>query len=82
MLFVELAAPLYERLNRNTTESRVRKKKTDWATPDYLQAWDDEHETASNGRFPYPEHHLVLDTTEYSAEEAASRIKRHFMLTD
>ena len=80
MFFVELNAPLDDRLERNSTVNRIRSKKTDWATPGYLQEWDEIHENASMGRFPYPNQHLVLDTTKYSAIEAASRIKRFFML--
>ncbi|MEX1022944.1 MAG: AAA family ATPase [Dehalococcoidia bacterium] len=78
--FVELRAPLDVRLERNRHEHRRAHKKTDWATDEALRALSEEHRWYSDGDFPWPERHLVIDNTSVTPEEAARRIVEHFGL--
>jgi hypothetical protein len=80
LVFAELQAPLAERLLRNESPARRATKDVSWATPTYLREWDAHHRTASEGHFPYPDRHLIVETTQFSADEAAEQIKAHFRL--
>ena len=80
LYFAELHASLPTRLQRNRTENRLRHKKVDWATNEYLRDWEAQHQTQSDGSFPYPERHIMLDTEMLSPAEAATRIKLRFEL--
>ena len=78
--YVELATPLAVRLARNETENRRRHKKVDWATPERLREMEDWAPWNSNGDFPYPERHLVIDNTALDPDEVAAMIQRRFAL--
>jgi shikimate kinase len=82
--FVELAAPLEVRLERNRTENRLAHKRTDWATDEVLTSSHEEwmHNSSEAFPFPWPEQHLRIDNDGVSAEDAAGRIQRHFGLPD
>jgi hypothetical protein len=78
--YVELAAPLETRLARNETENRRAHKKLDWATPERLRVFDGWGRWNSEGDFPFPEAHLVIENTGVTAAEAARRIAERFGL--
>jgi hypothetical protein len=78
--YVELAAPLDVRLARNETENRHANKKTDWSTADQLRKLDGWGHWNSDGDFPYPERHLLIETSDLSANETARRIVERFAL--
>ncbi len=80
LVFAELQAPLTERLLRNESPSRRATKDVSWATPSYLRDWEARHRTASDENFPYPDRHLLVDTTQVSADDAAHMINGHFHL--
>lgn len=78
--FVELQAPLEVRLERNRHEHRRAHKKTDWATDEALRALSQAHRWHSDGDFPWPEQHLLIDNTSLSPEDTAARIVAYFGL--
>lgn len=78
--FVELAAPLAVRLERNRTPNRRAHKRLDWATDEALAALTAEHRFNSDGDFPYPDRHLRLDTTDRAPADAARAIVERFGL--
>jgi hypothetical protein len=81
LYFAELQAPLSIRLERNDTPNRRASKDVAWATREYLTDWDERHRTSSDGCFPYPDRHVLVDNSKLTAEQAAQQIKTHFDLT-
>lgn len=71
--FVELRAPLAARLARNRTEPRISSKRLDWASDDVLSEHAALHQVASDGDFPYPDEHAVIENESLSARETALR---------
>lgn len=81
--FVELFAPLEERLVRNRTELRLKEKpsKRDLrASEERLRARETDRKMNSAGDFFYPEPHMMIDNTDLSAAEAAKLIVARFGL--
>jgi AAA domain len=81
--YVELAATLEERLRRNESPLRLAHKapKRDHTrSRQQLLDTDRRYRLNSNGDFFYPAHHLKLDSTNLSPDEAARRIIAHFGL--
>lgn len=80
--FVELAAPLELRLQRNRTENRRAHKRTDWATDELLTTSHEtyEHNTTPSHPFPWPDQHLQIDNSDMAAADAAVLIQDHFNL--
>ena len=78
--YVELAAPLETRIARNETPNRRAHKKLDWATPERLREIDAWGRWNSDGDFPYPDDHLMIDNTDVSAADAAAMIRERFAL--
>ena len=82
-VFAELTADLEARLARNESEDRLAAKasKRDVAASrERLLANEREYQLNSNGDFPFPDLHLLIDNTELSAADAARRIAQHFGL--
>src|SRR5438477_1972437 len=80
VFYVELTAPLECRLVRNETENRRRHKKTDWATPQRLREMETWGRWNSDGDFPYPDRHLVIDNANVEPAEVALMIQQRFGL--
>ncbi len=80
VFYVELAAPLEDRLERNESQNRRRHKKLDWATPDRLRELETWGRWNSEGDFPYPDRHIVIDNTYVPAADAAMTIRERFAL--
>lgn len=80
--YVELYAPLEERLKRNRTEERLREKpsKRDLEASERRLLSNEVHRLNSDGDFFYPEQHLRIDNTKLSAREAADRVVQRFQL--
>ncbi len=78
--FLELCAPLDVRLERNRHEHRRAHKKTDWATDEALRGLTEQHRWNSDGDFPWPEQHLLVDNTDLEPEEVARLVVAHFGL--
>lgn len=78
--FVELRAGLEARLERNRSRWRADRKKVDWADEEYLRESSRLHRFETDGDFPYPDEHLVLDTTELQPREATASIVAFFGL--
>ncbi len=78
--YVELAAPLESRIERNETANRRAHKKLDWATPERLRELEGWGRWNSDGDFPYPEQHMIIDNAGVPAAEAARRITERFGL--
>lgn len=78
--FVELRSDLATRLQRNQTEPRRSYKKVDWATDAVLLKAHQTHRYHSEGDFPYPGEHFIIDMVQYSASIAAELIIDHFDL--
>jgi hypothetical protein len=81
--FVELYAPLEERLRRNRTELRLREKpsKRDLpASEERLQNRENATTMNSAGDFFYPESHIVIDNSELSAADVAHMVVARFGL--
>lgn len=78
--FVELRAPLEVRLDRNRSELRRSSKRLDWATDEAVTTLAHAHRWTSDGAFPFPARHLVIENAEVPPGEAAARIVRHFGL--
>ena len=82
-VFVELEADLETRLLRNESRERLTAKpsKRDIAASrERLLANERDHRLNSNGAFPFPDRHLLVDNTALSAVETARRIAEHFGL--
>lgn len=79
--YCELTAPLDIRLQRNTTENRLREKPTkrDLARSEWLirDAEEKYREVSHPGEIPFPRY-LKLDTSNLSPEEAAETIATFF----
>lgn len=83
VVFVELQADQETRLRRNATELRLAAKpsKRDVAASnERLRDNDAKYRLRSDGDFPFPDDHLLIDNTEVSARDAAERIVEHFGL--
>jgi len=83
VVFAELTAELEARLARNESEGRMAAKasKRDVAASrERLLANERDHQLNSNGAFPFPDRHVLIDNTELSAVDAAERIAEHFRL--
>jgi hypothetical protein len=78
--FVELLAPLEERLTRNRTENRRRHKKTDWSTDEELRRQHAALRQDSGGAIPFDLPFLRIDTEHLTAEDTAQRIRVHYGL--
>jgi hypothetical protein len=81
-VFVELCADLETRLQRNESEDRLAAKlsKRDVAlSRERLLANERQYQLNSSGDFPFPDH-LLIDNSEASPEEVASRIAERFGL--
>ena len=76
----ELKAPLEVRLARNETENRALHKKVDWATPDRLRELETWGPWNSDGDFPYPERHVVIDNANIAPDAVARMIIERFGL--
>ena len=78
--FVELYAPLEERLRRNRTEERLLAKpsKRDVEASERRLRDNERLRLNTNGDFFYPDEHLRIDNTELEPGEAAGEIIRHF----
>lgn len=82
-VFVELQADLATRLQRNATELRLAHKpsKRDVAASEArLRRNERRYRFSSDGDFPYPDRHLLIDNTVLSPGDAAERIAVHFDL--
>ena len=82
VLFVELAASLETRLERNKTEHRKHHKiaKRDSDFTETLLRNGERYRTNSDGDFPYSYAHLKIVNETYSATEVAAQICAHFEL--
>lgn len=80
--YVELYAPLEERLARNRTEGRLREKpsKRNLDASERRLLANEVHQLNSDGDFFYPKRHLRIDNTHLSAREAAERVIQRFQL--
>jgi hypothetical protein len=78
--FVELRADLETRLLRNRTPFRAERKKVDWATNEVIIRATSEHRFESRGDFPYPDDHVIIETTRVEPDAAATRIIERFAL--
>jgi len=78
--FVELRAPLEVRLERNRSALRRSAKKLEWATDEAVIELARAHRWTSDGTFPYPERHLVIENADVEATEAAARVIERFGL--
>ena len=76
----ELTASLDVRIARNATPNRAAHKKIDWSTPEQLRKLDEAGSWNSDGVWPDPGRHLVIDNTTMPAAEAAARIRERFEL--
>lgn len=74
--FVELSAPLEIRLERNRTALRLSEKpsKRDVASSEARLLGNETRRLNTSGDFPYPDRHLLLDTSTSSAVETSGRI--------
>lgn len=82
--YVELNATQQARLERNTTENRLRnkpsKRNIEWSNQNLITS-DQKYRLISNeGEIPFP-NYLRIDNTHLSPSEAAAHIKAHFSLT-
>jgi hypothetical protein len=79
--FVELLASLQARLSREGTALRLSLKpsKQDiaFARSLHIEAYG-KYQMNSNGNFPYPARHLVIDTECHTPQEAARLVAEHF----
>lgn len=71
--FLELRAPLATRLERNRTEPRLSSKRLDWATDEALAESQSLHRLNSDGDFPYPGEHALIENADLSPGETALR---------
>lgn len=81
--FVELAAPLEERLRRNATAERLSEKpsRRDVASSrQHLLAAEADYQMNTRGDFFYVDRHLRIDNTNLSPDDAALQIIHHFKL--
>ena len=83
--YVELVAPQEVRLQRNTTENRLKHKasKRDLAASNQRLIHDDQQYRCESlpGEIPFP-NYLRLENADISAEDAAAKIKAHFSFPD
>ena len=81
VFFVELVASLPARLEREGTPLRLALKPSKHNVQSaraLLVEFEGKHRLNSTNDFPYPEHHLVLNTEQYSPLECAQRIAAHW----
>jgi hypothetical protein len=81
--FVELFAPLTERLVRNGTELRLAhktsKRDLGWSNANVLEM-EKEHRMNTSGDFYYPEDHLRIDNSALAPDAVAEQIVLRFGL--
>ncbi|HEX9995793.1 MAG TPA: AAA family ATPase [Abditibacterium sp.] len=82
VLFVELAATLETRLERNRGELRQQHKpsKRDADFAETLLLAGENYRCNSNGDFPYPERHLQIRNDGFSPQDVTAQIVAHFEL--
>ena len=83
--YVELAASMEARIYRSQTEFKLSKKPSQRDTERYQETilkLEEQYRFNTNGDFLYPEQHLKLETTEMSAEQAASLVVERFGFAD
>ncbi|HEX8831496.1 MAG TPA: AAA family ATPase [Longimicrobium sp.] len=82
--FVELYAPLDERLRRNETELRLAEKRPkrdlEHSRRNLLDAEELYQMNTAGGDFYYPAQHLRIDNTHLPPHEVARRVAEHFGL--
>jgi hypothetical protein len=81
VFFVELVASLPARLEREGTPLRLSLKPSKHHVPSaraLLVEFEGKYKLNSSNDFPYPAHHLVLNTEQYSPLECAQRIAAHW----
>ena len=81
VFFVELVASLPARLEREGTPLRLSLKPSKHNVQSaraLLVEFEGKYKLNSANDFPYPEHHLVLNTEQYSPLECAQRIAAHW----
>jgi len=81
VFFVELVASPEERIKREGTSLRLELKpiKQDVERARALHTeWNAKYLMNSEGAFPFPERHLIINTEQQSREESALMICRHF----
>jgi hypothetical protein len=85
VFFVELVASLPARLEREGTPLRLSLKPSKHNVQSaraLLVELEGKYKLNSTNDFPYPEHHLVLNTEQYSPLECAQRIAAHWCFND
>jgi hypothetical protein len=85
IFFVELVASLPARLEREGTPLRLSLKPSKRNVPSaraLLVEFEGKYKLNSTNDFPYPEHHLVLNTEQCSSLECAQRIAAHWCFND
>jgi hypothetical protein len=85
VFFVELVASLPARLEREGTPLRLSLKPSKHNVQSaraLLVELEGQYKLNSTNDFPYPEHHLVLNTEQYSPLECAQRIAAHWCFND
>lgn len=78
--FVELAAPLEVRLERNATENRAQNKDVSWSTPERLREMEAWGAWYASEDFTFPGDHIRIANSALSAAETAVRIRDAFSL--
>ena len=85
VFFVELVASLPARLEREGTPLRLSLKPSKHNVQSaraLLVEFEGKYKLNSTNDFPYPEHHLVLNTEQCSPLECAQRIAAHWCFND
>jgi hypothetical protein len=85
VFFVELVASLPARLEREGTPLRLSLKPSKHNVQSaraLLVEFEGKYKLNSTNDFPYPEHHLVLNTEQYSPLQCAQRIAAHWCFND
>ncbi len=85
VFFVELVASLPARLEREGTPLRLSLKPSKHnvqAAQALLVEFEGQYKLNSTNDFPYPEHHLILNTEQYSPLECAQRIAARWCFND
>jgi hypothetical protein len=81
VFFVELVASLQARISREGSAFRVSlkpsKRNVELARSLHVESYG-KYQMNSNGDFPYPSRHLVIDTECHVPAEAARRVANHF----
>jgi len=85
VFFVELVASLPARLEREGTPLRLSLKPSKHNVQSaraLLVEFEGKYKLNSTNDFSYPEHHLVLNTEQYSPLECAQRIAAHWCFSE